>query len=272
MKDQALRPDDQKKAANVAFIRRSLRLTPHGRLICEPDTNAPDLDAVVAARLEEAFGEGSGYGLLRLGAGEVGQTLPPLFVWWRAFAARYVARLCLHGTGTTGEASSLAVPDIPAPPEGELATLALTAPMMAGAEYLTVTVLRALWAELESAMSASVAAEGADLQSYLRVLSPAWNLVGRVHFNLAENRSDPGAPFAFVATYTTDLSAQARARHVPLGQALREYAGAANHSKLLALLMPVQRAAEKCAWLRSMVDTGEIFHPFAGRRRKQRGC
>ena len=108
----------------------------------------------------------------------------------------------------------------------------------------------------------SLAAAKTDLQSFLKGLNPAWNLVGRVHFNLAENRRDAEAPFAFIATYTTQLSAQARAQHVPLGQALREYAGAANREKLLSLLLPVQRAAETCDWLRPMVDAGEIFHPL----------
>ena len=65
-----------------------------------------------------------------------------------------------------------------------------------------------------------------------------------------------------MATYTTRLSAQAKAQHVPLGQALREYAGAANRDKLLSLLLPVQRAAEHCDWLRPMIDAGEIFHPL----------
>ena len=40
--------------------------------------------------------------------------------------------------------------------------------------------------------------------------------VGRVHFNLAENRRDAEAPFAFLATYTTRLSAQAKAQHLPV--------------------------------------------------------
>ena len=97
---------------------------------------------------------------------------------------------------------------------------------------------------------------------FSRTLNPAWNLVGRVHFNLAENRRDPEQPFAFMATYTTRLSAQAKAQHVPLGQALREYAGAANRDALLSLLVPVQRAAERCGWLKDMVDAGEIFHPL----------
>ena len=184
--------------------------------------------------------------------------MPPVFVWWRGFASRYVAALCLHGDA----AAPAVVPKVPAPGEGDLVSLVLTAPMMAGAEYLTADVLGALWAELGQAAADSLAAAGTDLQTFLKGLNPAWNLVGRVHFNLAENRRDPDAPFAFMATYTTQLSAQARAQHLPLGQALREYAGAANRSKLLSLLLPVQRAAERCAWLRPMVDGGEIYHPL----------
>ena len=35
-----------------------------------------------------------------------------------------------------------------------------------------------------------------------------------------------------------------------------------NRERLLSLLMPVQRAAEQCGWLKTMVDAGEIFHPL----------
>ena len=134
--------------------------------------------------------------------------------------------------------------------------------MMPGAEYLTTDVLRTLWQEIATALAASLAAAKTDLQSFLKGLNPAWNLVGRVHFNLAENRGDADAPFAFLATYTTQLTAQARAQHVPLGQARREYAGAANREKLLSLLLPVQRAAETCDWVRPMLDAGELYHPL----------
>ena len=263
MKESVLLPTGHPMDVDIAATRLDLRVTPRGHLVCEPAHDAPDMDEAIAARLGKAFAQGSGPGLLRLGAGEVGQALPPVFVWWRGFATGYVTALCLHGAGTTGnEPAGAAVPDIPAPAEGELAGLVLTAPMMAGAEYLTPDVLRSLWAAIGGAVSASLATTGADLQGFLRGLNPAWNLVGRVHFNLAENRRDPEAPFAFMATYTTQLSAQARARHLPLDQALREYAGAANRGRLLSLLLPVQRAAETCAWLRPMVDSGEIFHPL----------
>ena len=64
-----------------------------------------------------------------------------------------------------------------------------------------------------------------------------------MHFNLAEYKLDPETPFAFLATYTTSLSARGKAQHAPLGRALEEYAGAKNKPRLLSLLLPVQRAA-----------------------------
>jgi superfamily II DNA or RNA helicase len=243
--------------------RIQLRLTPRGHLLLEDADDAPSLDDKTAARLADAFGRGTGYGLLRLGTGEVGQSLPPAFIWWRDFAMRYVGAVCLHGSNAAWEAPSAEILSAVSPPtESELATLVLTAPMMPGAEYLNADVLLGLWADLGTAFTASLAAAGTDLQTFLKALNPAWNLIGRVHFNLAENRRDPELPFAFMATYTTRLSAQAKAQHVPLGQALREYAGATNRGKLLSLLLPVQRAAERCDWLRAIVDTGEIFHPL----------
>ena len=239
--------------------RIGLRLTPHGRLLLEDADDASMLDDKLAARLSKAFADGTGPGLVQLGAGEVGQTLPPAFLWWRAFAARYVGALCLL-PAATGDGS--VVPEVPPPDAGELASLVLTAPMMPGAEYISADVLLALWRDIGTAFASSLARAGTDLQSFLKSLNPAWNLVGRVHFNLAENKRDPDQPFAFMATYTTRLSAQARAQHVGLGQALREYAGADNRDKLLSLLVPVQRAAETCVWLKPMVDAGEIFHPL----------
>jgi non-specific serine/threonine protein kinase len=133
---------------------------------------------------------------------------------------------------------------------------------MTGAEYLTPEVLGALWQELDAAFGIELAESKCGIQDFLKRRNPAWNLVGRVHFNLAENSKDPDAPFAFLATYTTRLSANAKAQHLPLGKALGEYAGAANKDRLLSLLLPVQRASETCAWLKTLVDSGEIFHPL----------
>ncbi|HEY3444897.1 MAG TPA: DEAD/DEAH box helicase [Myxococcales bacterium] len=228
-------------------------LTPHGRLSLAEDGACPPLPADLAARLLAAFGRGSGHGLLQLGAGEVGQPLPPELSYWREFAARYVSLLC-------AQPAEGAPPPVAAPTD--LARLADVAPPMTGAEYLTAEVLGALWEDLDAALRVELAESRQALQDFLKARNPAWNLVGRVHFNLAENRKDDQAPFAFLATYTTRLSSAAKAQHLPLGQALREYSGEGDKDRLLSLLLPVQRAAQGCAWLGAMVEAGELFHPL----------
>ncbi len=233
-------------------------LTRHGHLTLGQVDDGPNLDPGLAERLQTAFGRGSGYGLLQLGANEVGTPLPPVLSYWRELGTRYVTALC-----TLPEAEDRgAKVHVAAPPEEALESFASAPPAMTGAEYLNATVLRALWEELDAAFGSELSESGGSVQDFLKRRNPAWNLVGRVHFNLAENRKDEKAPFAFLATYTTRLSAHAKAQHLPLGQALREYAGAANKDGLLSLLLPVQRAAESCPWLRAMVDAGEIFHPL----------
>ena len=233
-------------------------LTPQGYLTLGPTEDAPVLEAELAARLQKAFARGSGHGLLQLGAGEVETVLPPVFSYWREFGTRYVTALCALPDAGEGRGAI----QVPAPGEAELEQLASAAPLMMGSEYLTADILAALWQAMDAAFGVERTEAGIPVQDLLKRRHPAWNLVGRVHFNLAENRKDEKAPFAFLATYTTRLSANARAQHVPLGQALREYAGAANRERLLSLLRPVQGAAERCPWLKAMVEAGEIFHPL----------
>jgi hypothetical protein len=236
-------------------LRLTPSLTPHGRLVVVSQDDAPVLEAALGERIRAAFERGTGHGLLRLGGAEIGEVLPPAFAYWRDFGSRFVTALCTRPD--TGEGAD----DQPATPD-DLARLAEAAPVMLGAEYLTAEVLRAFWFEMGAAFATERARAKATREAFLKQLHPAWNVVGRVHFNLAENRKDEKAPFAFLATYTHRLSQHGKAQHLPLGQALREYAGAANKEKLLSLLLPVQRAAEHCAWLRRMVDEGEIFHPL----------
>ena len=234
-------------------------LSPHGVLSLKPshETMAA-LDSVRAGQLEQAFARGAGHGLLHLGANEVGTALPPVLSWWRELGTRYVTALCaLPGLGDARRK-----PSVPSPPDDELDRLATGVPPMTGAEYLTAPVLAGLWRETDRAFDAELAEAGVAVQDFLKARHPAWNLVGRVYFNLAENRKDAEAPFAFLASYAPRLTAQARAQHLPLGRALQEYAGAKNRERLLSLLTPVQRASERVAWLKDMVASGAIYHPL----------
>jgi non-specific serine/threonine protein kinase len=230
-------------------------LTPHGRLVLVGDGDAAPLEPALAERLGAAFGRGSGSGLLQLGAGEQGTSLPPPLAYFRELAARYVAAVCMLADDGDGMAA-------PAPSGAELDEMARSAPPIRGAEYLTAEALLGLWDELDRAFARELSESKLSREDFLKSKNPAWNLVGRVHVNLAENRKDEAAPFALLATYTTRLSAHAKAQHVPLGRALDEYAGAAHKQRLLSLLLPLQRAAEECAWLRRLIDEGEIYHPL----------
>ncbi|MEO8699499.1 MAG: SNF2-related protein, partial [Kofleriaceae bacterium] len=228
-------------------------VSPVGHVVVRSvDTGGEEpIAAEVADRIAAAFATGSGPGLLQLGTVEVTTALPPAIGYWRDFAARYVAAVCARGEAT---ATPIALPD-----EAVLASFAATAPPMTGGEYVDAAVLAEHWRTLDAAFSNALRGSVAE---FLQARHAAWHLVGRVCFNLAENRGDDEAPFAFLATYTTRLSAQAAAQHVPLGQALREYAGARAKAQLNQLLEPVRRAAAACPWLAAMVESGELFQPL----------
>lgn len=230
------------------------QLTPRGHLLALPQHDAPPLAEAFAQPLLAAFARGSGHGLLHLGSTQIGQILPPTWGWWRDVAARYVTSLC-----ATPEGEDIAVAT---PTDQAFDALIADAPPITGNDYLTIEVLAALWLEMDAALRAELAASGLALQAFLNARHPAWNLVGRVHFNLAENRKDEAAPFAFLATYTVRLSAHGKAQHQPLAQALAEFSDSQSRAQLLQLLLPVQRAAEHCKWLREMVTSGDIYHPL----------
>src|SRR6266702_698145 len=233
-------------------------LTPHGLLTLRQTGQAPALEPDQGLRLEKAFLQSSGHGLLWLGADEVATALPPVLSYWRELGMRYMTALCALPSVGDGRTK----PPVPIPTDGELDTMAAAVPPMTGAEYLTTSVLATLWRGMDAAFDAELVQAKLSVQEFLKSRYPAWNLVGRVHFNLAENRKDEEAPFAFLATYTTRLSAEAKAQHLPLGKALQEYSGARKRQRLLSLLLPVQRAAESCPWLKTMVNAGDIFHPL----------
>lgn len=232
----------------------SLRLTPQGHLHLAPDADAPLLHHDLYTRLVAAFSRGSGYGLLILGANEPTTVLPPVWAWWRDFAARYVTALCSTPEGVEMD---VALPDVLT-----LSLLITDAPPMAGSDYLSPDVLAALWQALNGALLTELKTSKLALQDFLKSRNPAWNQVGRVYFNLAENRKDTETPFAFLATYTPRLSAHGKAQHLPLSKALAEFSDGKSRQQLLSLLLPVQRAAEQCTWLKDMVTADEIYHPL----------
>jgi non-specific serine/threonine protein kinase len=150
---------------------------------------------------------------------------------------------------------------LPAPSSAELAEWVLNAPPMRGAEYLSPDVLSTIWKRLADWTLSRIAACG-GLNEFLKADAPLWSRVGRVTLHLAENKGDPEFPFAFMASYASGLSDAGRVKQLPLGKALKEYAGANNKPMLLKLLSPIHEAAKKSALIADLVETGDIFHPL----------
>ena len=235
-------------------------LTPSGRLDVRPGSpeDGPRLSAETAQRILDAFKDGRGHGVLHLGAGELGTDLHPTLAYWRDIGQSLVANVC--GALDPSMPKSLVVPD-PAPEE--LEAFAQSAPPMQGAELITPALLGELWSDMGKALAVHTARHRDGVQGYLRKQSSVWNVVGRVCLHLAENKRNLEYPFAFIATYVHKISRHAKPQHLPLGRALKDYAGAGNRQKLLALLSPLSIAAEQSELIRELVDSGDIYHPLS---------
>ncbi len=173
------------------------------------DGAAAFVDEAVAARTLAAFARGPWHGLLHLGAREVAAQLPAPFAWLRDVARAFVARLC-----ALPDLESLrAEARVPPPPDDELDALAAAVPPMPGAEYVDAELLGRWWEGLHGPLAEALGAWQGTAEQWLQAQSPLWHRVGRVCFHLAERKGDAAAPFAFLATYTTGVSAAGRVQH-----------------------------------------------------------
>jgi non-specific serine/threonine protein kinase len=241
-----------------------LGITPSGHLMLleQPATAASAGD--VSSSFVAAFGESAAQGLLHLATKELHTRLAPALDYVRSFARAYLTRICqIHASDTNTD-----FPPTSPPPSVQLAAWILEAPPMTGLEYLSEEALAGWWTDLDNLVRDEIQHHSGGPQAYLSHSNPLWRFVGRVTFHLAENKRDAEHPFAFLATYVSRLSNEGRVQHEPLRRALEQYAGARNRQALLALLVPIQRAAERSPFLKELVDSGDVYHPLAWTPRK----
>ncbi len=235
-----------------------LGLLPSGRLYCFPsiadDTTGKALPGAI---IGNAFARSVGEGLFTLAARKSSTDLSPSLRYWRNFACKYLSDRCLMAQADPQQPESIESLSIT-----EIQPLLMSAPPMRGAEYLSVPVLQEIRSTLDDWVCVQIRAAG-GLDVLLSQKAPQWHQVGRVCLHLAENKNDPDFPFAFMATYASELSEQGRTRHQPLSHALQEYAGARNKKALIRLLLPLQLAAQSSSVIKDLVDTGDIYHPLA---------
>ncbi|MBI5346929.1 MAG: DEAD/DEAH box helicase [Chlamydiae bacterium] len=230
-----------------------LALSSEGHIYLDDSSNASEtLSLEQFAQIKSLFLRDQITTLLHLGIQDFG-SLPSSFSFWQAFAKNFVAQVCKLTNATDHE-----LHDIPPLNDLELQELVNEA-LFKGCEYLSIDLLKSLWLGLAKSLKNELKDFKGSAQDYFKFYNPGWNLVGRVCFHLAENKNDQANPFAFLATYTTQLS-KGSAQHLPLKRALLEYAG--KKESLLALLLPVQKAASQSPFLKELVDSGNVFQPL----------
>ena len=133
------------------------------------------------------------------------------------------------------------------------------APYINGSEYLTLEWLENIWKSLNRIYSSKIKAYEGSVADFFTTQNPDIHPVGRIFFHLVENKKDD-YPFAFLATYSSDISDKGKAKHLPLKNALVEYR--ANNKKLLELLSTVNKASKESTFIAELLDSGDIFHPI----------
>ncbi|MDT0499103.1 DEAD/DEAH box helicase [Algiphilus sp. W345] len=179
----------------------------------------------------------------------------PSLRYWQGISESYLTGLC-HLPPDAADTG------VPPPTPARLDGWIVGAPPLSGGEYLSADVLLEIWQTLDGWVQQTLKADR-GLGRFIEKRAPKWRQVGRVCLHLAENKADPERPFAFMATYTSGLGDAGRLRHLPLGKALEQYAGARNRAALLHLLTPLQQASEREPWLRELMSSGDIYRPHA---------
>lgn len=249
-----------------------LAISPQGRIWLEevvPDGNLTENVAQgLQQQLRVEFAQSTAAGLFLLAKLALPAEAPAEFSFWKRWASDLLQSLCHLDESSRQQFSNKTARTsieslVPPPDDLALAVTVSEVPPMRGLEYLTPQVLRNLWLELAEFARQHAISNPNGLVGLLQSINPRWQLLGRVTFHLAENKKDPARPFAFLATYTHKLSGKGAVKHLPLADALREYAGQRDQDKLTELLKPVRLAAEQAPLIRKWLDSRALFQPQA---------
>ncbi len=204
--------------------------------------------------LEKEFIKSTADGLFYLAKQNKQQWEGESFLYWLDFINHYLYRLCVYDSTQSKQIHVLV-------DEKFLAEKIENLPPMVGGEYLTFSGLMKIWYEINFKVSETLIKEGLSLDLYISQAFPHWDTVGKLYFHLAENKTNPDGPFAFLVTYSTKLNEKAKPKHLPLNSAIESATSEKNKKLIRNILQPLQSISGECAFIKGLLDSGEIFHP-----------
>ena len=245
--------------ANDTTSVTQLTLTPSGHLhVVERLDDDNKTSVVHHPEIIQAFVQSQEQGLLQLLITKIDSRWSLAMKYWRHYITQYIDQLC-HYTADQHHRNVSIKP----PTEECLQEWLLKMPPMPGSEYASTAVLASIWISFDQWCCLQIAEEPDGVAGFLTAYLPAWKPMGQVCFHLAENKQDENYPFAFIATYATQLSGSHEMQHKQLNKALQDYAGEANKQALYHLLKPIYEAGKQCEWIRELLESHDIYHPMA---------
>ena len=145
--------------------------------------------------------------------------------------------------------------------EEQCCLLLSEAPYFTGNEYLDMNVLKCYWQIIEVFFKKTIKSYNGSVESFFKSFSETINIADKIYFHLVENKKGASAQFAFLATYSSETTGQGISRHRPLRSLINEYSG--KQDKFVEMLGSVYKAANKSSLIKSMLESGEIFHPLS---------
>lgn len=219
-------------------------------LFCTPDQRLCAGDDA-PQQIFEAFEKGDANGLFVLATDFIKAELPVSLAWARQWGQRFLTKLCqTRNFGSTADPSGT-----------ELDVMLAAAPLMRGSEYLSEALLVRLWSEIQKSVQQAAERHPEGLSGWVKEACGVWHLVGRVTFHLAENKRNHEKPFAFLATYTEQLSAGGSAQHIPLARVFT--LNQKDKGMIDVLLEPVRTAAEKSVLVHDLLQSKRLFQALA---------
>ncbi len=208
-------------------------------------------------RLERAFGAGAAMGMLDLLRYGLPVGAGPELVWLHARVRERMLLFLRALRRGEGDAFSQLVPT-PAEASAWLEEM----PPMVGVP-VSVSMLRGWMSALETALCTCAAHDACTPAEWLSRLGEGWRQLGTLCFHLAENAGEDAAntPFAFLATFIHTVGQDGKPRHAPLGLAARLLAD--DRAALLALLHPLQQAAQQSPFLAELINSQAVYRPCA---------
>ena len=208
----------------------------------------------IETRIYEIYDADHARAFLAIGCINPAFRFSPSVEYWRSIAATYVHELLVHPeTEFLREKQCIEMP-------GEKGVeWAASVPAMVGSELVNADFITTIWTLLQQAFVREVAGRSESVAEILHLLAPGQMLLAhRIQFHLVENRHEETTPFAFLATYSRESDGEDGLWHQPLNRALNEYSD--DSRKMISLLASVKKAAAGSRLIRTILDSGEIFH------------